>query len=143
MPRMKKEETVKAGSLSQAIQAIKLHPVMTENDLKEEEIVDIIKFCEDPRFLNLRKDSENGMELFPAQRIILKCYYIGTIGNEKLQLTQEEWEWLYSMGVSEEKDGETYAKNITDVIRKMLRRQNDKTMSYFSDLHLVLGRRRN
>jgi len=141
MPRVKKEEITKAGSLSQAIQTIKLHPIMTEGDEKEEEIVDIIKFCEDQRFLNLSKDSPNGMELFPAQRIILKCYYIGTIGNEKLQLTQEEWEWLYSMEPDEEKDGETYKKNIKDVIRKMLKRQNDKTMSYFSDLHLVLGRR--
>jgi len=141
MPRVKKEENVKAGSLSQAIQAIKLHPVMTDNAEKEEEIVDIIKFCEDPRFLDLRKDSENGMELFLAQRIMLKCYYIGTIGNEKLQLTQEEWEWLYKMEPDEEKDGEIYTKNIKDVIRKMLRRQSDKSMLYFSDLHLVWGRR--
>jgi hypothetical protein len=70
MPRVKKEENVKAGSLSQAIQAIKLHPVMTDNAEKEEEIVDIIKFCEDPRFLDLRRDSANGMELFLAQIII-------------------------------------------------------------------------
>lgn len=141
MPRVKKEENVKAGSLSQAIQAIKLHPVMTERDEQEEEIVDIIKFCEDPRFLDLRKDSDNGMELFLAQRIILKCYYIGTVGNEKLQLTQEEWEWLYALVPDENRDNECYKKNIQDVIRKMLRRQNDKDMSYFSDLHLVLGRR--
>lgn len=141
MPRVKKEETNKSGSLSQAIQAIKLHPVMTENEVKEEEIVDIIKFCEDPRFLDLRMDSPNGMELFPVQKIILKCYYIGTIGNEKLSLTQEEWEWLYKMEPDEDRDGEVYSKNIKDVIRKMLKRQNDKTMLYFSDLHLVLGRR--
>lgn len=66
---------------------------------------------------------------------------MGSLGNEDMSLTKEEWEWLYSNEKDEEKDGEVYEKNIKDVIRKMLRRERDPSMPQFTELQLVLGRR--
>jgi len=107
---------------------------------KKADIVDIIKFCDDPSYLDLLNEA-NGLDLYISQRIILKCFYMGTIGNEKITLEQKEWEWLYAQGEDEERDGVVYTKNIKDVIRKMHRRTQDDAMPYFVELQLVLGRR--
>lgn len=137
MPRLvKKEENTNA--FARAIQEIKSQSGVTPKDKKE--IVDIITFCNDPSFLDLLNPS-NRLELWISQRVILKCFYMGTIGNEDLQLTQQEWEWIYSNEEDEERDGITYHKNMKDVIRKMLRRARDENMPYFKELHLVMGRR--
>jgi len=85
---------------------------------------------------------KNGIHIIDLKKhIILKCFYMGTLGNEKLTLSQEEWEWLYKNEPDEERDGVTYKKNIKDVIRKMLRRGREENMPYFKELHLALGRR--
>lgn len=110
------------------------------------EIVDVITFCNHKDFLAL---PENGMKLWMSQKVILKCFYKGTIGNEKLVLDKEEWQWLYDNEEDENLEGVTYERNIKEVIRKMLemeRIQNNEDNShgkanYFSMLHLVLGRR--
>jgi len=63
------------------------------NDISaRRKIVDIITFCFSPDYLNL---PNVGLTLWIGQRVILKCFYIGTMGNENLQLTGEEWDWLY------------------------------------------------
>lgn len=54
---------------------------------------DILEFCESKRYLNL---PASGTHLYPMQRIILKCFYRGQIGNEHLKLTQEEIEILFN-----------------------------------------------
>jgi hypothetical protein len=123
-----------------AIQAIK------ENnpELKKEEntgIVDIITFCDDPRYLNLLDKTTNNLDLFLPQRIILKCFYKDTIGNENLKLTEKEWEWLYENEENEERDGSEYEKNIKDVIRKILEKEKNSEATPFTQLQLVLGRR--
>lgn len=51
------------------------------------EQVDIISFCNNPSFLNIK-------ELSISQKAILKNLYVGTDGNENLQLTKEESDWL-------------------------------------------------
>lgn len=107
---------------------------------KSNDIVDIITFCDSPLYLDLL-NPENGLDLYVSQRVILKCFYIGTIGNENIKLSQKEWEWLYAQGKNEERDGIEYKKNIDQVINKMHKRDSDPNMPYFKELHLVLGRR--
>ncbi len=103
-------------------------------------VVDIITFCDSPLYLDLL-NPKNNFNLYMSQRVILKCFYLGDIGNENIKLTKEEWAWLYSKEESEVLDGETYENNMKDVIKKMLNREKDKTMNKFSTLQLVLGRR--
>ena len=144
MPRNSKIEERKESSFSSAFQQIKSHPSMKdEKDVRsvgKDGVVDIITFCDSPEYLDLLSDN-NKLNLWLPQRIIFKCFYMGTVGNENLSLTQEEWEWLYKMEPDEARDGITYEKNIKDVIRKMMRRGRDPAMPYFKELHLQLGRR--
>ena len=133
---IRKEEKVDA--LSHAISQIMVdNPVMNPKKV-EKEIVDIITFCDDPRFLDLLSHKFN---LYLPQRIILKCFYMGTIGNEDLRLTEEEWKWLNDHEKHEELDGETYENNIKDVIKKMIEREKSPSPKPFKELQLVLGRR--
>ena len=78
---------------------------------EKDEIVDIITFCDSKEYLNLPKSN---FELWLAQRVILKTFYMGTRGNENLKLTKEEWEWLYKHAEPEELDGMVYEKNCKD-----------------------------
>ena len=99
-------------------------------------IVDIMVFCNDPKYLDL---PGNNFRLWPAQIIILKCFYMGTRGNEDLKLSKEEWEWLYANQEDEEREGVIYQKNIKDVIKKMQKKEKDGFN--FRELNLVMGRR--
>lgn len=107
----------------------------------KEKIVDIITFCDSKEFLDLPRSN---FDLWLAQRVILKTFYMGTRGNENLRLNQEEWEWLYKNADDEELDGMTYEKNCRDVIKKLKDREklsdNEKPI-LFNELILVLGRR--
>lgn len=145
MPKVKKQQETNINPLAQALELIKSHPALqppkSEADAQKADtgkMVDIITFCERPDLLAL---PANNFNLWISQRVILKCFYMGTIGNEALTLTQEEWEWIYSQEEDKELEGFLYKKNIKDVVRKMHRRIRDKDMSYFKELHLVLGRR--
>lgn len=133
---VKKEE--KQNSLLSAIGQIIVDNPSLDPRRSEKEIVDIITFCDDPRFLDLLSHRFN---LYLPQRIILKCFYMGSIGNEDLKLTKEEWDWLYAHEKPEEVDGEVYDNNIKDVIKKMLAREQNPKMKAFTELQLVLGRR--
>ena len=87
-------------------------------------IVDIITFCDDRRFLDLLG---NNVTLWISQRVVLKCLYMRTRGNEALKLSKEEWDWLY--------ENEHF-----NVIEKMKLREQGAGIR-FSELTLVLGRR--
>ena len=115
MPRVAKKPEVKINPFAQVVRDLKVSSQLEPKTeiVQSAEIVDIITFCDDPRFLNL---PNNGLNLWLPQRIMLKCFYIGSIGNEKLELTQEDWDWLYANEKDEELDGEVYQKNISDVI---------------------------
>jgi hypothetical protein len=118
MPRVfnkvKEEEVV--NSFAQAIREIKSHPSINvkveENTVPD--IVDIMKFCEGKEYLNL---PDNHLTLWISQRVILKSFYMGSIGNETLTLNQEEWEWLYKNEKDEILNNYTYTRNIKDVIK--------------------------
>ena len=129
-------------SWSDAISQIKfdlnVEQLVEENESQKSEILDIISFCNSPKHLNLPAEK---MNLYPSQRVILKCFYKGTPGNENTDLTEEEWNWLYENEEEKELDGVKYENNVKDVIQKMLKRDQDPDMEVFSYLHLVLGRR--
>lgn len=99
-------------------------------------IVDIITFCNDPKYLNLPGVN---LKMHMSQKVILKAFYMGTRGNEDLKLDKDEWEWLYEQSKPEERDGYVYQKNIDKVIEKLLKKEKEKFN--FLELHLVLGRR--
>lgn len=86
---------------------------------KEQYVPNIIEFCESSYYLNL---PGRGIELYPMQRIILKCFYKGHPGNEKLELTEEETQLLF--------------ENKLDYV---LTKYNSGNL--FRELVLVLGRR--
>lgn len=82
-------------------------------------IPDIIEFCESKRYLDLPSQK---VHLYPMQKIILKSFYRGQRGNEKLQLTEDELQILKKNKLDHIID-KYYSKNL------------------FRELVLVLGRR--
>ena len=131
---MKSKKEKRADPLLEAINEIQHgNPELLESD---DGIVDVITFCDDPRYLNLLKLRFN---LRLSQRVILKTFYMGTRGNENLKLNKEEWEWIYEQAKEEKKDDVVYSKNIDDVIQKLLKKEKENFN--FRELHLVLGRR--
>jgi hypothetical protein len=115
-------------------------------DKKDEEIVDIITFCNNEDYLSL---PQNGLRLWVSQRVILKCFYKNTLGNKNIILDGDEWKWLYDNEEDEDLEGYVYEKNIKNVLKKIIQMDKNqssetaekKTPKYFSMLHLVLGRR--
>ena len=110
--------------------------IQGSGDTVKDGIVDIMTFCNDPRYLNL---PDSNLNLWLAQKIVLKSFYIGTRGNENVKLTEEEWKWLYDNGKDEERDGVVFEKNIDEVISKLLKKEKENFN--FSELHLCVGRR--
>jgi len=93
-------------------------------------IVDIMTFCDHPRYLNL---PGNNFKLWLGQRVILKVFYMGTRGNESVRLTDEEWGWLYD-------------RQLYNVIEKVKRKIDGVDIGKphnfnFRELNLALGRR--
>jgi len=154
--RQKKQKAI--NPLEEAILQINTKNPILKKNKGYKEIVDIITFCDHPDYLNLPSE-ENQLDLWTSQRVILKCFYKNTIGNEDLHLNKEEWEWLYGNEEDETLEGVTYERNIKEVIKKMIemdrfhdekakgndenegKKPEDRRPEYFSMLHLVLGRR--
>jgi hypothetical protein len=93
-------------------------------------IPDIVTFCEDQKYLGLRKCDEDGNEianLYPMQMLILKVFYRGTLGNEDLVLTDEDIELLKELNLEDNDHGDVLGK------------YNSKAI--FRELVLVWGRR--
>lgn len=145
MPAKKKIEEVKPDNpLLAAINAIRSDNPSLSGQKANKEVVDIITFCNSPQFLGFKafeEASENDLTLYPSQKVILKSFYMGTLGNEDIKLDKSDWEWLYQFEKEEEKDGILYENNIKDVIRKIHNKNRDPQAPNFRELHLVLGRR--
>jgi intein/homing endonuclease len=133
-----KKKQIVNDPLTEAINQINIeNPEMQDKSLmNDSNIVDIMTFCESPKYLNLPGSNFN---LWMPQKIILKIFYMGTRGNENLKLTPEEWKWLYANENPEERDGVVYEKNIKDVIAKL--QAKEKENFNFTELHLCVGRR--
>jgi len=93
-------------------------------------IVDIMTFCYHPEFLELPKYNFN---LWLGQRVILKCFYIGTRGNENITLDDNEMRWIH----------ERQLDNVLYRLKAMRDGRNDgeAPVFTFNELHLALGRR--
>lgn len=123
MPPKKK----KNGELSDIIKDLK-NEVRASNMLKQfgAGLPSIIEFVEQERWLGMSHYPQPVI-LRPMQRILLKCFYRGSPGNENLQLDPEEIELIKKHGLTEEENG--------DVLSKW---DNETT---FRELVLVWGRR--
>jgi len=94
---------------------------------KEVEIPDIVTFVEAEEWLGLPVHPSNPINLFPMQKIMLKAFYRGTVGNEDLELTDLELEMLKDLGLDNDDNGNVLDKYHGD--------------SLFRELVLVWGRR--
>jgi hypothetical protein len=95
-------------------------------------IVDIITFCEDPRFLDFKGQ---GLSLWPMQRVVLKMFYRGSEGNENLVLDESEVELLKKIAEEEELDYDDEKGGFSQVIDKYNRGVQ------FNHMLLIMGRR--
>jgi len=94
---------------------------------EKRQIPDIITFIEDREWLGLSHHATNPIHLYPMQKIMLKAFYRGSIGNEDLQLTDIEIELIESSGLNEDDRG------------NFLDKYNNREL--FRELILVWGRR--
>ena len=69
-------------------------------------IPDIIEFIEKDEWLGLKAQ---GVELYPFQKIVLKVFYRGSLGNEHLELTEKEME-LCNTFLNNDDDGNALEK---------------------------------
>ncbi len=91
-----------------------------------EKIPSIIEFVEDKKYLGL-PHLNPPLKLFPLQNIVLKCFYRGSPGNENLQLTKEEIDFINKNNMNDPENG------------SMLDKWNSNER--FTELVLVWGRR--
>ena len=93
----------------------------------KKEIPDIITFCNGQEWLGLPTHPTNPINLFDMQRIMLKCFYRGSVGNENLELTEEEIQLIRDVGLVDDDHGDVLGKYYKGDL--------------FRDLVLVWGRR--
>lgn len=93
---------------------------------KKNYVPSIIEFVESPKYLGFSAYT-NPIELFPMQRVVLKVFYRGTVGNENLQLTEEEVALLQHHDLTNEVNGNVLGKYLSD--------------HTFRELVLIWGRR--
>jgi len=98
-----------------------------ESQTSRRGIPDIITFVESKEWLALPFHPTNPINLFPLQKIMLKVFYRGSIGNENLELTEDEIQLCRDLGLDDPDHGDFLEKYFTDEV--------------FRDLVLVWGRR--
>ena len=103
--------------------------IKLEEEIKKEDdfyVPSITEFCEDERYLGLNGKDGNP-KLFPVQMLVLKAFYRGSLGNEDLQLTEEELKIIERYDLNDPENG------------SLIDKWNNGTL--FFELVLVLGRR--
>jgi len=90
-------------------------------------IPDIITFCESPEWLGLANHPTNPIVLYPMQKTVLKAFYRGTIGNENIELSEEEITACEELGLDNNDRGNLLGKYHSGEL--------------FNELVLVWGRR--
>ena len=93
----------------------------------EHYIPDIITFCENSNWLGLSCHDTNPIYLYPMQKIILKSFYRGSIGNENLELTDDEINLCVKLGLNSSNKGDVLGKYYSNIL--------------FTQLVLIWGRR--
>lgn len=118
---MAKQKQQKIGEL---IDNIKTEVNLSVQDVN---IPDIITFVEGEEWLALPYHPSNPINLFPLQKIMLKIFYRGSLGNENLSLTDQEVQLCRNYGLDDTERGDVLNKYFSD--------------SIFRELVLVWGRR--
>lgn len=90
-------------------------------------IPSIIDFVESPDYLGLSHYSPTPIYLYPLQKLVLKIFYRGSIGNEDSELTQEELDVIEDFGIDCDDNGNL--------------KEKFNSASLFRELILVWGRR--
>ena len=99
----------------------------TSSSGPKDKIPDIITFCEHKDWLALSDSNTNPIFLYPMQKIILKVFYRGSIGNEDVVLTPAELKMCDVLGLTSSDKG--------NIIEKY------NSGELFKELILVWGRR--
>ena len=94
-------------------------------DKEDQSVVDVITFCNSPKYLDL---PGNNFNIWISQRVVLKCLYMGSQGNEGVHLDNEEMQWLYD-------------KKQHNVMEWLAKRDAGERPERIAELVLVLGRR--
>ncbi len=87
----------------------------------------IIEFVESEKYLGLPHQKPTSIDLYPFQRIMLKCFYSGSVGNEHMTLTDEERQLCKKYNLLDEDISDIFSKIDNGVIK--------------SEMVLVWGRR--
>ena len=70
----------------------------------------IIDFVESPDYLGLPHYKTTPINLYPLQRIVLKIFYRGSVGNEDIELTKEELDIIEDFGLNCDDNGDLSEK---------------------------------
>jgi hypothetical protein len=112
-----------------------IHNAHGQMGANTEGVVDIITFCEHPKYLNFL-GAEPQMKLWPMQKIVLKLFYRGTRGNEHVTLDDDEIRILTDITKNEDLDYIPTYGGFNQILDKYHRRETT-----FTVLELVMGRR--
>ncbi|HUS49280.1 MAG TPA: LAGLIDADG family homing endonuclease [Candidatus Paceibacterota bacterium] len=74
------------------------------------EIPNIVTFVEEKEWLGLKHRENNPIDLFPMQKIMLKTFYRGSLGNENLELTDIELDLIEENGLNGDDRGNVLEK---------------------------------
>lgn len=100
----------KSTELSDIVKRLKDHIRTTHlSPDQQSRIPSIIEFVESKEWLGMSHYA-NPVGLYPAQRLLLKCFYRGSIGNENLQLDDEEMEIIKNANLLNEENGNVMEK---------------------------------
>ncbi len=120
-PKKSSELHLDLENLKQAVKNVTL----TASDVGH--VPSIVEFVESEKYLGLPHQKPTSIDLYPFQRIMLKSFYAGSVGNEGLSLTEEEVELCKHNNFDDEEVSDIFSKKENGVIK--------------SELVLVWGRR--
>ena len=93
----------------------------TSSSGPKDQIPDIITFCEHKDWLALSDSNTNPIFLYPMQKIILKVFYRGSIGNENVVLTPAELKMCDALGLTSSDKGNIIEKyNSGDLFKELI-----------------------
>lgn len=123
--RMATKKTTNSGTLASLLKTTA--QIVSQSDQGQGTYIPSIEeFCDSPYYLGL-PHRPSPIYLYPVQRLMLKAFYRGSLGNENLVLTPEDIELCKQYNLNGEKNG--------DVLGKW------KSGELFNEFVLVWGRR--
>lgn len=106
---MAKKKVSSTGELSDIINSLTQH-IKAENIKSQvNSLPSIIDFVEKKEWLGM-SHYDPPIHLYLAQKMLLKCFYRGSVGNENVALTQEEIDFIRSSGLTTDESGDLLTK---------------------------------